>query len=263
MKANYHTHTRRCMHAVGSDEDYVISAIEAGYDILGFSDHTPWKYASDFQANMRMTLKQFDDYYSSIQSLQQKYKDQIKILIGLECEYYPQYIDWLKQFIIDKKLDYIIFGNHYLDTDEKHIYFGRSCNEPVMLNVYVDEAIKGMETGLYSYLAHPDLFMRAYPTFDDECTKASYRLCEAAKRLNVPLEYNLSGASYNRMFRVEEYPHHSFWEIAAKVGNQAIIGVDAHDNKDLENYELRDKAQVYLDGIGIMVLDRLEMKKFK
>lgn len=38
-KCNYHTHTYRCMHACGSDEDYVISAIKGGYQVLGFSDH--------------------------------------------------------------------------------------------------------------------------------------------------------------------------------------------------------------------------------
>ena len=30
MKTNYHTHTTRCMHATGDDEDYVLSAIAAG-----------------------------------------------------------------------------------------------------------------------------------------------------------------------------------------------------------------------------------------
>ena len=47
MKTNYHTHTTRCMHATGDDEDYVLSAIKGGYRILGFSDHTPWKYRTD------------------------------------------------------------------------------------------------------------------------------------------------------------------------------------------------------------------------
>lgn len=28
MKTNYHTHTTRCHHATGSDEDYVLSAIK-------------------------------------------------------------------------------------------------------------------------------------------------------------------------------------------------------------------------------------------
>ncbi len=38
---NYHTHTSRCGHAGGSDEEYVQAAIKAGYQILGFSDHAP------------------------------------------------------------------------------------------------------------------------------------------------------------------------------------------------------------------------------
>ena len=50
MKTNYHTHTTRCMHATGSDEEYVLSAIKGGYQILGFSDHTPWKYRTDYVA---------------------------------------------------------------------------------------------------------------------------------------------------------------------------------------------------------------------
>lgn len=54
MKTNYHTHTTRCMHATGNDEDYVLSAIKGGYRILGFSDHTPWKYRTDYVADMRM-----------------------------------------------------------------------------------------------------------------------------------------------------------------------------------------------------------------
>ncbi len=81
-KTNYHTHTARCMHANGKDEEYVLAAIEAGYEELGFSDHTPWKYDSDFVAHMRMRLDQFDEYYNSIKKLQEKYKNDIKNLIG-------------------------------------------------------------------------------------------------------------------------------------------------------------------------------------
>ena len=41
MKNNYHTHTTRCFHAVGQDEDYVRAAIDGGFDLLGFADHAP------------------------------------------------------------------------------------------------------------------------------------------------------------------------------------------------------------------------------
>ena len=119
-KNNYHTHTTRCYHASGKDEEYVKAAIKAGIKELGFSDHTPWHYASSFKATMRMPESQLDDYLESIRYLKEKYKDQISILIGLECEYFERYMPWLEKTIKDKKIDYIILGNHYYETDELH-----------------------------------------------------------------------------------------------------------------------------------------------
>ena len=66
MKTNYHTHTTRCMHATGDDEDYVLSAIKGGYRILGFSDHTPWKYRTDYVADMRMLPEELPGYVESL-----------------------------------------------------------------------------------------------------------------------------------------------------------------------------------------------------
>ena len=97
MRTNYHTHTTRCLHATGSDEEFVLSAIKGGYQELGFSDHTPWKYHTDYVSDIRMTPEQLPGYVESLRWLQEKYKDQISIKIGLECEYFPEYIPWLKE----------------------------------------------------------------------------------------------------------------------------------------------------------------------
>ena len=35
----YHSHTARCGHARGADEDYAKTAFEHGYKLYGFSDH--------------------------------------------------------------------------------------------------------------------------------------------------------------------------------------------------------------------------------
>ena len=97
MKTNYHTHTTRCHHATGSDEEFVLSAIKGGYQEIGFSDHTPWKYHTDYVADMRMLPEELPGYVESLRSLREKYRDQISIKIGLECEYFPAYIHWLKE----------------------------------------------------------------------------------------------------------------------------------------------------------------------
>ena len=35
-KTNYHTHTKRCMHAEGTEADYVKAALDAGLTLFGF-----------------------------------------------------------------------------------------------------------------------------------------------------------------------------------------------------------------------------------
>ena len=54
MIANYHTHTPRCGHAIGSEEEYVRCALEAGFQILGFSDHTPYPFPQGHYSSFRM-----------------------------------------------------------------------------------------------------------------------------------------------------------------------------------------------------------------
>ena len=67
MKANYHTHTARCGHAEGSDEAYVLAAIEQGFEELGFSDHVPWPYQSGFlNLGVRMDVRRLDEYLRSV-----------------------------------------------------------------------------------------------------------------------------------------------------------------------------------------------------
>ena len=57
MLTNYHTHTTRCGHAEGTEEEYILTALRCGFKVLGFSDHTPWAYATPgFVSRIRMLL---------------------------------------------------------------------------------------------------------------------------------------------------------------------------------------------------------------
>ena len=76
IKRNYHTHTYRCGHAIGTDEEYVKAAIESGIKILGFSDHAPWPNVDN--RSHRMSMDMLDDYIESINSLKEKYKEEIE-----------------------------------------------------------------------------------------------------------------------------------------------------------------------------------------
>ena len=62
MIANYHTHTWRCSHATGTEEEYVQAALDRKLEILGFSDHTPYGFPQGYDSWFRMKQEQLADY---------------------------------------------------------------------------------------------------------------------------------------------------------------------------------------------------------
>ena len=66
IKNNYHTHTYRCGHALGTDEEFVQAAIRAGIKTLGFSDHAPYRKSC---RGIRMYMKDLKGYVASVQAL--------------------------------------------------------------------------------------------------------------------------------------------------------------------------------------------------
>ena len=73
-----------------------------------------------------------------------------------------------------------------------------------------DEILEAMDTGLFAYIAHPDIFMRGYPVFDEHCKTISRKIIEKAKETNTPLEYNLLGLSHSKNDGKQGYPHPEF-----------------------------------------------------
>lgn len=100
-------------------------AFRQGFDELGFSDHVPWPYQNGFShPGVRMSVLQLSQYLNSVRELAERYRDQIQIYAGFECEYFPEYMSWLEDMAAENELDYLIFGNHYEDSDEYGFYFG-------------------------------------------------------------------------------------------------------------------------------------------
>lgn len=249
MKVNLHTHTFRCYHAEGTDEEYVLAAMEAGFDKLGFSDHTPFPYTDGFFNGDKMEMDQLEGYLSSVESLRCKYADKIEVLLGLECEAVEEFFPFLQE--MRKRVDYLILGNH----GDKRIegFFGRLKSREQLWH-YLECAVKGMETGLFLYLAHPDLMFHHYPQFDEDARQVSTVLCREAKRLNVPLEYNLYGIAKGAPIGRLGYPCPDFWKIAAQEGVKAVIGVDAHAPYRLLEADL-EKAKQVLTELGIELIE--------
>ncbi len=258
MKANYHTHTQRCKHAFGTEEMYIQSAIRAGFDTLGFADHTPWPYQSGFVSPIRMEPSELPGYVTTLRELKERYSDRLNVLIGLECEYFPRYMDWLKEAKEAYNLDYLIFGAHYIGSEEDFPYVGYACRDTDVMFRYADMCVQGMQTGLYAYLAHPDLFMRRRGAWDDDCIAAAKAICGCALSCGLPLEYNLNA----HVIGGEEclFPRREFWELAAKMGNSVVIGYDAHQPQLLEDAAAEAEIRALLKSLCITPLGSIDLQ---
>ena len=103
----------------------------------------------------------------------------------------------------------------------------------------------------------PDLPLKSYPAFDNAALRMSEALCSTAKRLNIPLEYNLAGLRMRASSSGFGYTSDEFWQIAADKGCTAIIASDAHTPEDLCDTMAFDAVRRRLINMGITVLDML------
>ena len=259
MLKNYHTHTARCGHAWGTDDEFIQAAIDAGYTTLGFSEHAPWPFADGYweiDTRQRIPMEKLDSYISDMQELKAKYADRIEIKIGLECEYFPQYFDWLKT--VKPRLGYLLLGVHCADHDEHLSHYYARSTKPEQVEEYLRCTLEGMESGLFAYLAHPELCLADYPQFDAVAEHMVHTICRKAKELDMPLEYNLYGV--DKQYRGRQkglgYPCKIFWEAAAEHGCTAIIGVDAHRPVNFDRQRFLD-AQDYLHSLNICLIDEI------
>lgn len=252
MIANYHSHTVRCHHATGSEREYIERAIKRGLKILGFSDHAPQLFPGDYYSNFRMRPAELEDYVRTLTGLREEYKNDIKIYIGLETEYYPEIFTKLTDFLEPYPIDYMILGQHAIDNEYDTHRFSGGCRTPEGLKQYVDQVLEGLSTGKFAYLAHPDL-----PNFSgtrEEYCAEMLRLCEGCRELGIPLELNFLGLKESR-----QYPSPLFWEVAASAGCGILFGCDAHHADDVKKPEQLAAAEAFAAKFGLTVQETLPL----
>lgn len=257
MTANYHTHTYRCRHASGTEREYIERAVEGGIKIMGFSDHIPFRFPDGYQSDYRVPLEEVENYFATLNTLREEYKNKIKIHIGWEMEYYPLYFDEMLENAARWGSEYLILGQHFIGNEHPGgKYIGEGINGENELAEYVDCVLEAIKTGKFSYICHPDVFR--YTGEKAAYERENRRLCRAAAEADIPLEINFLGIRDGR-----HYPNGDFWRIAGEEGCTAVFGFDAHKAKAAYDGESLEAAQKIVKEYGLKLVETLQLRPLK
>ncbi|HFU74734.1 MAG TPA: histidinol-phosphatase HisJ family protein, partial [Arcobacter sp.] len=211
-------------HATGTMEEYIKKAIELQIDTFGFSEHAPM---NNFEDGYRLTLDKKAYYEKSVKNLQEKYQDQINILLGYEVDYIDN--NYLLYEIIDADVDYLIGSVHYLnDWGFDNPEFISEYKKRDINDIWRDyfQAVNNMvKSGKFDIVGHFDLIkiFNYLPTV--EIKSIVLETLRSIKKNNMVLEINSAGL---RKPVNEQYPSKDILELAYELDIPITFSSDAH-----------------------------------
>lgn len=232
MKFDLHTHHVRCGHADGNIEDYILAGMKAGVQVIGISDHSPYFYHKEDQPSpgIAMARSDFANYVEEVLRLKVKYEGKIEVLLGMESDFFPEYLDSYRQAYEGIPFDYLIGSVHQVSgvsifnrnrwknlTEEQHITEKRS---------YYDLIKQSARSGMFNVLGHIDAMKGYYPAFSD--IPAEAEIDDALQTIaenDVSIEINTSGST---KYVGGWYPSDAILERAHYFGVNVTFGSDAH-----------------------------------
>ena len=254
-KSNLHTHTDFA-DGKHTAEQVVLAAIDAGMDVLGFSEHS---FHPDPAIYGMPSPESQEAYKQEIYRLKNSYADRIKILCGIEqdsqCGAPADVYDYVIGSVHNLQL-----GGEFcaidLDVRDLQNAVNTHCGgDPIAYAKAYFEAVARVETDTQcDIVGHFDLLTKfneratIFDTSDPRYIKLGLEALDALLEKEVIFEVNTGAMS--RGYRTTPYPAPIFLRrIAEKRGN-VILSSDAH-SKDRLTYGFDVALQILkASGIG-------------
>lgn len=234
---DYHTHTTRCGHAVGSMEEYVEAAIASGVREIGFSDHIPmyWLPEEKRDPGIAMGMEELEAYVADVHRLRERYKE-IPIRLGIEADFIPGREEELARILNRYEWDYVIGSVHFIGE------WGFDDPNPISVNRYAEWDISELyakfftlerlaaESGLFDILAHIDLIKKFGHKPSHDLGRLYADVAQSIARANVAIELSTAG---RRKPVSEVYPNPSLLAECCRQGVPLVISSDAHSPQEV------------------------------
>ena len=228
-----HVHTSFC-DGEADAEEYVVSAIDKGLSTLGFSVHS---YVP-FDLECCIAIERVPEYKARIRELAKKYKDKIRILCGVEQDYYSE--------TSTEDYDYVIGSYHYfkapsgefLPLDLNIGTLDKICND------YFEGDYMSLCEDYYRFeadiprkikadiIGHIDLitkFNERHPRIDINDKRYVEAFTKAVKKLvsyGIPFEINTGAIT--RKYKALPYPSENILRCIVENGGRLTLSSDAH-----------------------------------
>jgi histidinol-phosphatase (PHP family) len=223
--SDYHVHTPLCLHATGWPVEFAARAVELGLGELGFSDHNPMPTRFD---DWRMLKEDLPRYLEEVEKARAAFP-QLRIRIGLECDYLEGRENWIAELSEMAPWDFLIGSVHYISggwaiDDPQHIKRHTGNAEEIWTDYWrcYQAAIR---SGLFDFVAHPDLPKKFGFRPDGDLRRFYEPVVQALADSGVAYEINTAGL---RKECKELYPAREFVALGHQAGVPVLINSDAH-----------------------------------
>jgi histidinol-phosphatase (PHP family) len=249
MKFDLHTHHDRCGHAEGKIKDYIEAAYQAGFSVIGISDHSPY-FGSEIdrpQPAIAMATSEFPSYVAEVLQLKEKYADKIDVLLGVESDFFPEHVEAYRKQYEKYPFDYII-GSVHLSGGAS--IFNRNRWKGLSESVQIEQKEEyyrliqeSAKSGMFQILGHIDAMKGFYPDFSAIPTPKVNETLQVIGEQGVAIEINTSGKTKDVG---GWYPSDEMLERALFYGVEVTFGSDSHiperigDDWDLVSTRLRE-----------------------
>lgn len=223
-----HVHTNYCVHATGTINEYVDAACQKGLKKMAFTSHCPMP--DDFSHKRRMTISQLPEYIYDVKKCRKAYKDDIEIILGLECDYLPCYGEYLRKLKSEYDIEYYLLSVH---PGFKEFSTNYMSDDPVFsLKNYYSILREALKSNIFDCVAHFDIIRSILnkkielSIYKDEIIKC----LKVIKENNTLVEINTSAL---RKKEVEPYPIYDIIKLIIQYDISLVLSSDAHKPSDV------------------------------
>lgn len=220
-----------------SPEEMVEEAIRLGLSEIGFSDHA----YTFFDERYCMAKARVWEYRETVSALREKYADRIKILLGIEQDFYAGLPTEKYDYVIGS-VHYVKVGAHYVPVDESPLdfahdvetYFGGDAL--AFAEAYFAAVADVVERTGADIIGHFDLISKFNDAhFFDEQDPRYVRAWQAAadKLLTYGVPFEINTGAISRGYRSFPYPAEDMIAYIKKRGGRLLLSSDAHAAKNI------------------------------